>query len=85
MQSKPNSSEVKTMGDEIVHCPECGTTTSKEDIEDAIDVAENHDEARHDGEPTAKVNGIRPPQFTEEQKEKIQEAVDKLAEVSDEE
>jgi len=69
---------------EIVACPECGTEVLKDDIEDAIETAETHDESRHDGEPTTTVNGIVPPQFSEEEKEQIQDAVETIREVTDE-
>lgn len=63
---------------EVVACPECGTELLKDSIEEAVDTADKHDEKRHDGEPTTKVNGIVPPQFTEDQKEEIQDAVRSL-------
>lgn len=46
---------------ERVHCPECDTTVWKESVEEAIEAAENHDEKRHDGDRTTKVNGMLPP------------------------
>jgi len=43
---------------EKVHCPECDTTLWKETMEEAVETAENHDESRHEGERTTKVNGF---------------------------
>jgi len=63
---------------EVVHCPECDTEVLKDSIEAAVEAAETHDESRHDGEPTTKVNGIVPPEFSEEEKEQVQEAVRSL-------
>jgi hypothetical protein len=63
---------------EVVHCPECGTEVVKDSIEAAIETAETHDESRHDGEPTTKVNGIVPPEFSEDEKKQIQDAVRSL-------
>ncbi|MFW6435904.1 MAG: hypothetical protein ACOCY1_05930 [Halovenus sp.] len=65
---------------EVVACPECGTEVLKDDIEVAIQVAENHDEQRHDGKRTATVNGIVPPRFSDDEKQQIQDAVQSLAE-----
>jgi len=64
---------------EVVACDECGTELLKDSIEEALDTAESHDEQRHGGEPTTTVNGMVPPQFSEEEKEQIQKAVQKLA------
>lgn len=60
---------------EKVHCTECDTVVWKDTIDDAVETAESHDESRHDGEPTTKVNGIVPPTFTDDEKEQIQNAV----------
>jgi len=68
---------------EVVHCPECGTELLKASVEDAIETADSHDENRHGGEPTTRVNGIVPPQFSEEEKEEIQDAVRSLQTGSD--
>jgi len=65
---------------EKVHCPECDTTVWKDDIEDAIQVQEEHDAKMHDGERVTKVNGILPPEFTEEEKQEMQENVQELLE-----
>jgi len=46
---------------EVVECPECETEVLYEDIEEAIEAAETHDEKRHDGERTTTVNGLLPP------------------------
>ncbi len=46
---------------ERVHCPECGTELLKDSIEEAVETAEKHDDSRHDGERTTKVNGMLPP------------------------
>jgi hypothetical protein len=70
---------------ERVHCPECGTTVWKNSMEEAVATADTHDEKQHDGEATAKINGILPPQFTEDEKEQIQEAVRLLKADSDQE
>ena len=48
-------------GPKEVSCPVCGTTTTTDSIEDAVEKAENHDKMQHDGERTATVNGIIPP------------------------
>ena len=63
---------------EVVYCPECETEVLKDDIEEAVRTAEKHDESRHGGEKTAKVNGINPPEFTEEEKQAVQDAVEAL-------
>ena len=44
-----------------VSCPVCGTTTTTDSMEDAVETAERHDEMQHGGERTATVNGILPP------------------------
>lgn len=43
---------------ERVHCPECGTEVLKDTVEEAVETAETHDEKRHNGKRTSKVNGI---------------------------
>ena len=48
-------------GPEEISCPLCGTITTTDSIEDAVETAKNHDEMQHDGERTATVNGIIPP------------------------
>lgn len=63
---------------EVIKCPDCGTEVLRDDIETALKIAENHDENRHSGEPTAKVNGIVPPQFSEEEKQQIQNGLSAL-------
>jgi hypothetical protein len=63
---------------EVVTCPECGTEALKDSIKEAVEVAEQHDEKRHGGNRTAKVNGFLPPQFSEQKKEQIQQAVRSL-------
>lgn len=63
---------------ERVHCPECYTTVWKDDMESAVETAEQHDEQRHNGEATTKINGIVPPQFSGERKEQIRDAVESL-------
>lgn len=69
------------MSDEwTAHCPECDTSTTRDDVDDAVGVVENHNESRHDGVQVAKLNGIRIPQFSEEEKEKIRGAVQVLSE-----
>lgn len=60
---------------EVIRCPDCGTEVYKESIEAAVNVAETHDEMRHDGEPTAEINGMLPPSFSDEEKEQIQQAI----------
>lgn len=60
---------------EVVHCPECGTEVFKDSLEAAVETAEAHDESRHGGEPTTKINGIVTPKFSDEQKEQIRDAV----------
>jgi len=67
---------------ERVHCPNCGTTVWKDTIEDALKTQEKHDEQRHNGEPTTKINGIVPPDFSEQEKQHIQDVVEKTG-VSD--
>jgi len=62
----------------VLSCPECGTKVPKDDIQSAVEAAEKHDEMRHGGEPTAKVNGIVPPDFTDEEKQTIQQAVKQI-------
>jgi hypothetical protein len=47
--------------EEKVHCPECETTVWKDDIEDAVEAAESHDDQQHGGEQTTLVNGILVP------------------------
>lgn len=61
---------------ERVYCPECGTEVLKESIEDAVETAETHDEKRHDGERTTKVNGLLLP--SRKTVEAAQEFVEKL-------
>ena len=73
----------KWEGKEVLSCPECGTKVPKEDIESAVEAAEKHDDMRHGEEPTAKVNGMVPPDLTEEQKEKIQQTVERISEHQD--
>lgn len=63
---------------EVVRCPDCGTTVYKDTIEAAVNVAESHDEAMHDGERTAEINGMLPPSFTDEEKEQMQKAIRSL-------
>jgi acetyl-CoA carboxylase beta subunit len=63
---------------EKVHCPECGTTVWKDSMEEAIDVQEQHDGQMHGGERVTLVNGIRPPEFSEEEKQQIRDAVQSL-------
>lgn len=63
---------------EVVQCDECGTEVLKNSIEEAVEVAENHNESRHDGESVATVNGIRLPDFSEEEKQQIRDGVEKL-------
>lgn len=64
---------------EVVACEECGTEVLYDDIEEAVETAERHDEKRHDGERTATVNGIPVP--SDDLAEAAQEAVEKLREV----
>lgn len=61
---------------EVVACPECGTEVLKDDLEDALDTAETHDDKRHDGERTAMVNGMLPP--SDDLAEAAQKTVEKL-------
>jgi len=68
---------------ERVHCPECDTTVWKDDMEGAVETAEQHDEQRHGGEAITKINGIVPPQFSEEEKDQIRDAVESLQTGSD--
>jgi hypothetical protein len=68
---------------EIVSCPECGTEILKDDMQEAIETAESHDEQRHDGERTTLVNGILPPEFTEEEKQMIQNAVSRIQQATE--
>jgi hypothetical protein len=67
---------------EKVHCPKCGTTVWKETVEDAIETQESHDERAHDGERVTKVNGMVPPEFTEEQQQAIQDAIEQFKSAS---
>lgn len=62
-----------------VHCPECDTTTTAASISEAVTIAEEHDDTRHDGNPTARVNGIVPPDFDEDETARIQATVDAIA------
>lgn len=73
----------KWEGKEVLACDVCGTQTPKEDMKEAVKAAEKHDNMRHDGEPTATVNGITPPTLSDEQKEQIQTTMDKLEELDD--
>jgi len=78
-QLKEQAEEAKKRREkEVVSCPECGTELLKDDIEGAIETAESHDEQRHGGEPTTQVNGIVPPEFSEDEKQQIREAVESL-------
>jgi len=61
---------------EQVHCPECGTSVTKDTVESALKVAEHHDAKRHDEERTALVNGILPP--SDEVAEAAKEAVETI-------
>lgn len=61
---------------EVVHCPECGTELLKDDIEDAVETAEKHDESRHDGERTTTVNGMLLP--SDDVVEAAEDALSKL-------
>jgi len=63
---------------EVVHCPECETELLKDSVEEAIEAVDTHDEKRHGGKPTTRVNGIVPPQFSEEEKKQIRDAVRSL-------
>lgn len=63
---------------EHVECPECGTELWKDNIESAVETTEQHDEKRHGGEPTTLINGILPPQFSEEEKQQIENRVEEL-------
>lgn len=45
-------------GENVISCPECGTRARVGSLEEAVEKAENHNEKAHDGENTAKVNGI---------------------------
>jgi len=63
-----------------VHCPSCDTSSWYDDMETAVDKADTHDENMHDGEATTKVAGIVPPQFSEEEKQEIRDAVTELQE-----
>lgn len=79
-QLKEQAEEAKKRHEkEIVSCPECGTELLKDDIEEAVNTAESHDQNRHDGNPTTKVNGIVLPELSEEEKQQIQDAVEKLS------
>lgn len=77
---KARKKREKWEGKEVLACPACGTKTPKEDMESAIEAAERHDEKRHDGERTATVNGIVPPELSEEQKQTIQDTMDAIQE-----
>lgn len=63
---------------EEAHCPECDTRKYVGEMEDAVQIAENHNEMFHNGDRVALVNGIKVPDFTEEKKEQIREAVSHL-------
>jgi len=66
----------------LVSCPDCGTSVRKEDAEEAAETIENHNEERHDGEQVAGIgpNAMSLPEFSEEEKEEIQAAVERLKE-----
>lgn len=68
---------------ERVHCPECGTTVYKDEIADAVEVAEQHNETRHGGERVTEVNGFRPPEFSEEEVGEIQENLERAGVIED--
>jgi len=70
---------------EVIYCPECGTEVLKDSVEAAIETAKKHDGERHDGKATTKVNGIVLPQFSDENKAKIQQAVRSLRPETDQE
>jgi len=67
-----------------VHCPECDTFSWYDDMETAVEKAEKHDDNRHDGDATTEVAGIVPPEFSEEEKQEIRDAVDQLQGQNDE-
>jgi hypothetical protein len=56
---------------EVVRCSEAGTEVLKDSIEEVIETAKTHDDQQHGGEPTAEVNGIIPPQFSEKEKHRF--------------
>lgn len=62
--------------EEKVHCPDCDTTTWADTIEDAVNKAEKHDDAQHDGERTTEVNGMTLP--SDDAVEAAQDAVNTL-------
>jgi len=61
-----------------VHCPSCDTSSWYDDMETAVNKAETHDNSRHDGEATTEVAGIVPPDFSEEEKQKVRDVVKSL-------
>ena len=62
-----------------VHCPECDTTVWKDTLEEASRTAETHEDQQHDSESTVLVNGMRLPNFSEEEKERLQEFVEEAS------
>lgn len=45
----------------IVRCGPCGTKVEKDSIEEAAEVATEHDENRHDGQGVPTINGMPVP------------------------
>lgn len=64
----------------VVACDDCGTEVLKEEMEDALEVADSHDSMRHDGERFATVNGIKPPRFSEEEEQEINDTLEEVLE-----
>lgn len=61
----------------VVYCPECDTEILKETIEEAAEIASDHDENMHGGEGVVEVDGMPIP--SDEFAEKVETAIEIIA------
>ncbi len=59
-----------------VECPECGTKTYKPTFDEAVDLAVEHDEDKHDGRGVVKVKGMAIP--SDDLADAVGDALDKI-------